>query len=52
MWTICVEVETLYLITYSYCNMSHFDLALFSNPQTLPLDILNPNVNTCDSIRL
>ncbi len=35
-----------YLITDSYSNMAHFDLPTFTNPQTLALHVLNPDVNT------
>lgn len=36
-----------YLIADSYSNMSHFNLPPFTDPQTLALHVLNPDVNTC-----
>lgn len=35
-----------YLITDSYGNMTHFDFPPFFDPKTLPLKVLDPDVNT------
>lgn len=35
-----------YLVTDSYGNVAHFDLPPFTDPQTLALHVLDPDVNT------
>lgn len=53
-WTIFILLHYIlegnlktYLITDSYSNMAHFDLPTFPDPQTLALDVLYPDVNSC-----
>lgn len=39
--------KSSYLITDSNGHVTHFDPAAFTDPQTLTLDVLDPDVNTC-----